>query len=278
MTQNNIDLASIFQIVTNSLLENQQNLDHADTYNQDHGTNMVQTFQTITHALEKKKGSSDSAALTYAAERLSESATSGSGKMYAQNLSQAAAQVKGQNVDIQGAMQLLQTLVGASQANQTSQKPNTQAATGGDVLTSILGGLTGAETQTQNPSSAGSGDLLSTLLGAGGQEMSGQQTNTSGSGDLMSAILGGLTGNQSNNTSAPQSGGFNLDDLVSAGLAFFSSKQQGQNNMQALVNAFMSGSGMGTSIHRNQSTQIVIQSFLNALNSNSSQAQSSAAK
>jgi len=53
MAQSNVDLANLFQAVTQSLVENQQALDQADTYNRDHGDNMVKTFQTITGALQK---------------------------------------------------------------------------------------------------------------------------------------------------------------------------------------------------------------------------------
>jgi hypothetical protein len=62
MPQNNLDLAGIFQSVTQTLAENQHALNQADDYNGDHGSNMVQTFQTITSALQKKQGSSASTA------------------------------------------------------------------------------------------------------------------------------------------------------------------------------------------------------------------------
>src|SRR5512138_778554 len=128
MQQRSVDLANIFQSVTQALAENQQALNQADEYNQDHGSNMVQTFQTITNALEQKKGSSDSAALSYAAKQLSQNTTSGSGQLYAQNLAQAAGQFKGQKVDAQGAVQLLQMLIGGGQAAQ----PTAQQSAGGD--------------------------------------------------------------------------------------------------------------------------------------------------
>ncbi len=59
MSKDEVNLASVFRSVTQALSENQQNLDAADGYNGDHGTNMVQTFQTITAALQKKQGSSE---------------------------------------------------------------------------------------------------------------------------------------------------------------------------------------------------------------------------
>ena len=40
----NFDLASVFQKVTQDLVKNQQSLNQADGYNQNHGSNMVRTF------------------------------------------------------------------------------------------------------------------------------------------------------------------------------------------------------------------------------------------
>jgi hypothetical protein len=48
-------------------------------------------------------------------------------------------------------------------------------------------------------------------------------------------------------------------------MAFMQAKQSGGSNVQALVQAFMAGSGMGNTTHREQSTQLVVNSFLQAL-------------
>src|SRR5512142_3308376 len=106
-SDSSVNLAGIFQSVTQSLAENQQALNQADEYNQDHGNNMVQTFQTITEALQQKKGASDSAALSYAAKKLAKQTTSGSGQLYAQNLAQAANLFKGKQIDLPSAIALL---------------------------------------------------------------------------------------------------------------------------------------------------------------------------
>jgi len=212
MPQNTVDLVDIFQTVTQTLAKNQKTLDHADTYNQDHGTNMVDTFQTITGALEKKRGSTDSAALAYAAKTLSQKAKSSSGKQYAQNLSKAADQFKGKKVDEKGALQLLQTLIG-SQAGQLAGSRGQAAGGGGDMLGALLGGLTGGE------SSGGKQD------------------------------------------------GIKLENLIAGGLAYLQAKQSGKGNLEALVQACVAGSGMGSAAHRTQSTQLVVQSFLQALSS-----------
>ena len=144
MATNQLDLAGIFGTVTQALEENKQTLNQADEFNQNHGDNMVQTFHTITETLQQKKNRSDSAALALAAKRISKNATSGSSKLYAEHLAEASTQFKGKSVDMQGAMQLLQTLIGASQSGPSSQAAaQQQPSQGGDMLGSLLGGLSG---------------------------------------------------------------------------------------------------------------------------------------
>src|SRR5512138_664837 len=105
MANNTALLGSIFQMVTNTLTQNEQALDQADDQNHDHGTNMVHTFQTITQALNQKQTSNPSTALNYAAKQVAKETTSGSGKLYAQGLAQAATQMKGQVVTPETAIQ-----------------------------------------------------------------------------------------------------------------------------------------------------------------------------
>ena len=295
MAQNNVDLAKLFESVTQALAENQQSLNQADEYNSDHGDNMVSTFKTISGALEQKKSSSASTALAYAAKQLSKNTASGSSQLYAQNLSQAATQLEGKAVDQRGAMELLQTLIGAQnsaqgggQSTQSSQSSggadllgsllggmtgsNTQGQSSsqggtGDLLGSLLGGLTGGETAPQSSAQGGSGDLLGALLGGmGGSDSSAQSSSQSGTGDLLGSLLGGLTGNTgSSSNSSNQQSGMDLGDLLNGAMTFMQAKQSGGNTMTALVQAFMAASGMGNSSHRQQSTQIVVNSFLQAL-------------
>jgi hypothetical protein len=263
MPQSGIDLASVFQSVTQALAENQQALNQTDEYNQDHGNNMVQTFQTITGALQQKKGSPASTALSYAAKQLSQKTSSSSGKLYAENLAQAAGQFKGKQIDAQGALQLLQTLIGSTQTAQPAQPA--APAGGGDMLGSLLGGLMGGgDTPAQQAPAAG-GDLLGSLLGGlmGGGDTPAQQAPAAG-GDMLGSLLGGLMGGQ-NSTPASAQDGLGVDDLLAAGMAYFQAKQGGGSNTQALVQAFLAGSGMGAASHRTQSTQIVVNSFLQAL-------------
>ena len=305
MTNSGVDLVSLFQTVTQTLAQNQQGLNQADVYNQDHGTNMVQTFQTITEALKEKSGSADSTAMAYAAKKLETSTRSSSGHLYAQGLNQAAAQFKGKKVDAQGAMQLLQTLIAGGQVAPKPQtpapapQPQAPAAGGDDMLGQLLGGLMGGQTaqapQPQAPAADG-GDMLGQLLGglmggqtaqapqpqapaAGGDELLGQllgglmggqtaqtpqpQAPAAGGADMLGQLLGGLTGSSGTQSNAQD--GLDMGDLLNAGMAYMAAKQQGGSNAQALLQAFLAGSGMGTAPHRQQSTQLVIGSFLQAL-------------
>jgi len=262
MPQNRVDLVNIFQAVTQTLAQNQQTLNQADEVNHDHGTNMVQTFQTITSSLQQKQGKSASTALTYAAKQLSKSTTSSSGQLYAQGLAQAANQFKGKKVDSKGALDLLQTLIGGGQT--PSQSPQ---AGSGDMLGSLLGQLTsGAGDQPASASGSGEdmlGTILGQLTGGAGTQPSGASPSPQASGDLLSSLLGSMTGSQSSSSGA--GGGLDLGDLVNAGMNFMQAKQQGGSTVEALVQAFMSASGMGASARRTQSTSLVINSFLQSL-------------
>ena len=136
-------------------------------------------------------------------------------------------------MDSRGALQLLQTLIGDGQTPQAG-------ADSGDMLGALLGGMTGE--QEAQPAAAG--------------------------GDMLGDLLGGLAGSQ--NTGAGLSNGLDLGDLVTAGMAYFQAKQGGGSTMHALVQAFMSVSGMGKSADRSQSTSVVVNSFLQALSSSGS--------
>ena len=62
------------------------------------------------------------------------------------------------------------------------------------------------------------------------------------------------------------SDGLDFGDLMTAGMAFMQSKQSGKDNLNAMVDAFTAASGMGNQPHRQQSTQLVAGSFMQAFN------------
>lgn len=221
MAGQNIDLAKVFQAVTNVLAENQEVLNTADDYNHNHGSNMVEIFRTVTDALGEKQGNDAGAALAHAAARLSKASTSGSAQVYREGLQAAAGKFKQKPVTRDNALDLITTLLGSSGAPSKAQ-----------------------------PSEAGAGDLLGSLLGAAGGG------STSSGGDLLGSLLGGLGG---------QGDGLDAGDLLSAGLAFMQSKQSGDTTVEALLDALLSTSQLGSSAHRRSSGKLVANTLMQVL-------------
>jgi hypothetical protein len=198
----NLDLGSLFQAVTRNLLENQNALNKADTYNHDHGDNMLQIFKVITEAMETKQGADPADQLAYASELLRQRSKSGSASIYADGLSQASQQFKGQNVTQDNILVLLQSLLGAQQP-QIPQQPGSS----GDLLGSFISSFTGV------------------------QQGSGQDS-------------------------------LDLNDVLTAGMAFLSNKQQGKGDLESLVNAFVSTTQAGQTPHRAQSATLVANAWI----------------
>ncbi|NPV75667.1 MAG: hypothetical protein HPY59_04750 [Anaerolineae bacterium] len=230
----NVDLVKIFQTVTKNLAQNQDALNRADSYNHDHGDNVVQVFNLITKAVKAKKEAEVSDQLAYASEYLSKNNHSGSGQAYAQGLARAASQFKGQTLSPENSMGLINALLGAGQAAGSDQ-PTSPA------------------------------DLLGALLGGGGQAPA---QSASAAGDLLGALLGG--GDQSQNQSKE---GMDTSQLLAMGLNigmnFLEAKKQGHTNMEALVQSLVAGSQMGQTPHRAQSASIVASTLMSLLTAGS---------
>ena len=203
---NNLDLASLFQSVTGNLLQNRDTLNQADTYNHDHGDNMVQIFEVITQAMQAKQGADPADQLAYASQLLRKKSQSGTAQFYVDGLSKASQQFSGQQVTPDNAMTLVQSLLGAG-TQQTSQPQS------GDLLGSLLSGLTGGGQAAQEPDGLDAGDLLS------------------------------------------------------AGLAFMQSKQQGESTGEALLDALSAGTAMGQTPHRAQSGALVANTLMQVIGS-----------
>jgi hypothetical protein len=99
----------------------------------------------------------------------------------------------------------------------------------------------------------------------GGAASGGQ----SGSGDLLGSLLGGLAGGGS--SSSGGQGGLPLEALLNAGLTVMQGSQGGQGKpgleslLPVLAQLLAANSGMGKTTHRSQSTQLVANSYLQAL-------------
>jgi hypothetical protein len=248
MSQQKVDLTKLFNAVTKALKTEQTSLNEADSYNHDHGDNMVKNFKVITKALKQREGAPPSEQLSYASEVLSKKASSGSANLYAQGLAQAASQLQGQrSVNASNAMGMIQALIGGGQP--AAQVEN---AASSDMLGSLLGGLMGggptAAPQAQQAESS-SGGMLGELLGGlmgGGQPAgaAGQQTGGQ-SGDMLSGLMGSLLsggGGGGQSSSGGQGGG-----------------------LGSLVGSLVGGSAMGDSAHHSQSGSVVVNTLLGAL-------------
>ncbi|MCJ7715367.1 MAG: hypothetical protein MUO54_02450 [Anaerolineales bacterium] len=91
--------------------------------------------------------------------------------------------------------------------------------------------------------------LLQTMLGGGEASVS------QGAGGLLDSLAGSLGGDD----------GLDLGDILSAGAAFMQSKEEGDSNLQAAMDAVISGSKMGETPHRAQSSKLVADVLLQTL-------------
>ena len=102
------------------------------------------------------------------------------------------------------------------------------------------------------------GLLIKSLLNA---EKPEPKPQPKGVGGLLGSLLSGFTG-QSSAKNQEQEQGLGMDDLIKAGLAFYQSKQEGDSNTEAMVDALMAASPLGQSNHRKQSGSIVASSIM----------------
>jgi hypothetical protein len=237
MAVEQIDLLSLFGQAKKTLKKSQTTLNQADTYNHDHGDNMVEIFDVITQAMKTRKNADPADQLEYAAQLLRQKTSNGSSTVYANGLEQAAKQVLGKELNITTIMTIIEALMGSKQLAGKSD--------GGDVL----------------------GSLLGQLLGGGGSSGTGS-SNQSAGGDLMGTLLGGSGNTSGSSTSNPGSGsgqGMDLSDLLGAGMEYMSAKQSGKSDLEAIAGALIKDSTMAETPHRAQSGEVVTNALLGAL-------------
>jgi hypothetical protein len=180
MAKKKLNLATLFKGVTKALAENQASLNEADTYNHDHGDNMVQIFEVITEAMKAKKGADPADQLAYASQLLRGRSKSGSAGIYASGLAQASRQLQGKQLTSETMPLLVQALLGGAQ-------PSATAAPGaGDMLGSLLGGLGGGQAAPGQP-----GLDVGDLLTAGMSFMQAKQAGSSDMDALVRALVAG---------------------------------------------------------------------------------------
>ncbi|KAF0111808.1 MAG: hypothetical protein FD147_610 [Chloroflexi bacterium] len=214
MAAKNVDLVKLFSTVATAIAQNQTTLNQADTYNHDHGDNMVQIFEVITQAMKEKKNALPADQLAYASQILRNKSQSGSAQLYAEGLSDASSQFKGvKSITPDSAITLIQTLLGAQDTVPAASAPSSDG--GADLLGSLFGGFSSTQ-QPAAPSTPQQGEL-------------------------------------------PQ---IDIGQLLNAGMAFAQAKKAGSNNLDAILNAVVASSRMGTSEHRAQSGALVANTLL----------------
>ena len=189
MAQNQIDLAGLFGAAASALAQNQDSLNQADTYNQNHGDNMVQIFNLITQAVADKPNASPSDQLAHASSVVQRQASSGSAQVYAGALQTASKQMEGQPLNQDTAMELITSLLGGG---QPAQPAVTQQGT--DLVSSLLGAFAGdAAPSTRQAKPDQSGAVIDTedLMRGGMAYMNAQQHGASGTEALMDALIAG---------------------------------------------------------------------------------------
>ena len=278
MTQD-IDLSSIFKEVTKVLKANKQELNDADEYNHNHGSNMVNTFSLLQKAVESVKDKPVAEQLEHASKTLRAKSTSGSAQLYADGLEQASREFVGKELNASTAGTLVNAMMGMGDSPERGggdflsallgnlTKPKEEAAPAPeqpqDLLGSLIGGFTGqqqASPQTQQPA----GDLLGSLLGGltGQQQQTPQPPSAGGIGELFTSLVGGQS-----SSSQGQSSGIDAKDLISMGLAYYAAKQKGGSNLEAIMQALAVASPFGKRRDQAQSGALVVETIMNMLGS-----------
>jgi hypothetical protein len=240
-----LTLPSILKAVSKTLSENEAALNEADTYNHNHGTNIAAAFTAASKAVARKKDLPVAEQLAFASEVM-QGSSSGSAKIYAQGLATAAQQFQGKQLNENTIGLLINSMMGMQEPAQASS-----GAANANLLGSLLGSLTGAQSQPSQPSG---GDLLGSLLGSLTAAQS-QPSQPSG-GDLLGSLLGGQSSSGS---------GLDVTDLLSAGLAYYAATQQGSSPLEAIMQALSSSSPLGKREDQKQSGAMVINTILNML-------------
>ena len=179
-----IDLAQLFDAVATNLAESRDTLNKADTYNSDHGDNMVNIFQSVAKVVQGKSKVNQASQLAAASKELRKN-KSGSAQLYADGLDRASKTFKGKVINQDNAATLIQALLGSGQQQEAS--PKKPAETGGDLLGSLLGSLGGA--QESGKADEQSGLDIGDLLSAGMAFMDSKQKGGSNTEALITAVL-----------------------------------------------------------------------------------------
>lgn len=205
---NKVNLASLFQAVAGNLANQKETLNNADTYNHDHGDNMVETFTVISQAMQAKRNATPADQLAYASQLLRQR-QSGSAQLYAQGLSQASKEFQGQKkVTPDNSIKLIQALLGGGQAAAAPAQAGM-----GDLLGTLLGGPSSPQGQSQGQQATPGVDM-GDLLNAGMAFMNTKSQGGNNAQALVNALVSASAMGNSGHRS--QSGAVVVNSLLQA--------------------------------------------------------------
>jgi hypothetical protein len=182
MMASDLDLNTIFQAVTQQLSEKKEKLNEADTYNHNHGDNMVQIFGLAQKAIAEQADKPVSEQLNYAGKVVEQNVHSGSAALYAQGLTRASENLKGASLSPDMMSVLVQSLLGT---HQPTPQARPQPKKG--LLASLLASFLGKKQSQSSDQQLGLDDLLQ----LGQAFMQGQQGEGGLSQSALQALLSG---------------------------------------------------------------------------------------
>jgi alpha-D-ribose 1-methylphosphonate 5-triphosphate synthase subunit PhnG len=183
MATNQINMYQLFQAVNQALQQNQTQLNQADTYNHDHGDNMVDVFSTIVSAIKQNSTATPAKQLKIAATQL-RTQQSGSAQYYSNSLEQAARELgTAKGVNSSNAATLIETLLGGGQSSSQA------GSAANEMIRTLLSGLSGASGSTTASGSGQSTIDWATLASAGLEYMQSKQEGKDTLTALMDALM-----------------------------------------------------------------------------------------
>ncbi|MCW5877529.1 MAG: hypothetical protein KIS80_01515 [Anaerolineales bacterium] len=160
MAQQTVNFIDLFSAATDALQQNRSQLNKADSYNGNHGDNMVQIMEVVQQAMREKKTADLPSQLEYAADLVRQKSQSGSANVLAGGLAQAAKQALGEKADglpIDLALNLLMTILNGGQKSSASSGQDLA----GSLLGTLVSGLAGSQKSTASSQQSGGTDWLS---------------------------------------------------------------------------------------------------------------------
>ena len=140
-----------------------------------------------------------------------------------------------------------------------------------------------ASKQVEKKAESGSGKLYAEGLANAAKSFTGNELTPDTIGVLVNSLLsvekpeakqstgndllGGLLSSLTGGGSSEEDQGLDVNDLLRAGMAFFQSKQDGDSNMEAAMDALLAASPMGQTASRSQSGSVVASTLLSVAQS-----------